>query len=552
MRRLPFVLALATVLAFSVLPLARTLLASVLVADDPSAPIEFTLAHFEELATGRWRLLGNSVLVALGAAVISLLIGVPYAWLTSRSDLPGRRVVGTLALVPLVLPPLVVTLAWTFVPGLGPSPITQAPPPSVWDGPVAVLRASATFALCYFPLVVLFARRALLAVPTAQEEAGVLSLGRMRTLGRVTLPLAAPGIVGGALFVFLFALNDFAVVDFLNWVRPTHTRIQVYPFESFTAWNRSAGEGPATALGVPLAVTGVLMLLLIHRLVGTRPRAAQSAHGTPSAPWPLGPWVVPAWAYVGAVLAVSVGVPVVGLLLKAGGLRSYRAVWRLVATPEGGDVEIAWTLWFAFLAATIALLTAFSLAHHAARTRRAWIPVLVLLPLALPPIFLGAGTLRLLNDPSLSVPIPGTSLTRNPFLDLDGPQLGTATLLAAKYLPFALAVLWAAFLELDPRLEEAAASAGLRPLDRTLRIVTPLVSPAIGLAWVLVFVFSLREIDTVVLLTSKTVMRRLYNMMHFQRDEQVAALGVILMALQAIPFAVLALLAPRRKAAVPG
>ena len=54
----------------------------------------------------------------------------------------------------------------------------------------------------------------------------------------VTLPLALPGILAGALFVFLFSLNDFSLVDYLNFVRPTTDRISVYPYESFTAWTK--------------------------------------------------------------------------------------------------------------------------------------------------------------------------------------------------------------------------------------------------------------------------------------------------------------------------
>jgi ABC-type Fe3+ transport system permease subunit len=122
-------------------------------------------------------------------------------------------------------------------------------------------------------------------------------------------------------------------------------------------------------------------------------------------------------------------------------------------------------------------------------------------------------------------------------------------LLVAKYVPFAIVALWAAFLEIDPRLEEAAASAGVRRLDRALGILVPLAKPALVLGFLLVFVLGLREIDTIVLLSSDTVMRRVYTMVHYQRDAEVAALCIVLVVIEALPFAAFALLTPKTKTA---
>jgi ABC-type Fe3+ transport system permease subunit len=242
---------------------------------------------------------------------------------------------------------------------------------------------------------------------------------------------------------------------------------------------------------------------------------------------------------------VAAVLPVLGLAVKAGGLDSYRAVWRVVAGPESSSNEIAWTLWSAAGAAILSVPLAFLLGRHAARSGSLALLALAILPLALPPVFLGAGYLKLLNLPELSIG------GRNPFLDQDGPRLGSMLLLVAKYAPFAIVALWAAFLEIDPRLEESAAASGVRPLDRALGVLVPLVRPALALGAVLVFVLSLREIDTIVLLSSDTIMRRIYTMVHFQEDSQVAALCVILICLEGLLFAAYALLFPTATAAGP-
>jgi iron(III) transport system permease protein len=570
MNRAATVLCVLALLLISVLPIARTLAASVVVSDEPGAAWEFTTAHYERLfvpgedAAGqdpgalvsptervlaRWKLLGNSVLIALLSALGALLVGVPYALLTARTDVAGRRLLSAVYATPLLLPPLLVALAWTMA--VPPSKPVGPDQGGFWDAPVAVLRAAAVFTLGYFPLVVLFARRALARVPASLEESARLAAGPWAALRRVTLPLAAPGVLAGALFVFLFALNDFAVVDFLNWVNPTPEQIAVYPFESFVRWNSVSkeGAGAATALGAPMALLGVALLLAIHRLVGRGTRATVTGAFRDPAPWRLGAWRVPAAVLAGAVVFLAAVIPVAGLAVQAGGLDSYRAIWRIVAPPHSSSDEVLWSLWTAAGATVVAVPLAFVLAHGAARRGRSWVLVLALLPLALPPIFLGAGYLRILSDPGFRLTVSGMVTERNPFTDPDGPRYGPILLLAAKYLPFALAALWAAFLEIDPRLEEAAAVAGVRPLDRVLGILAPLTKPAIALAAVLVLVFSLREIDTVVLLSSESVMRKVYSLIHYTRDAQAAALCVILIGMEAVLIALIALLVPRQRTA---
>lgn len=564
---------LLVLLAITVLPIARTVAESFLVRDRPGGPATVSLERYRELFAGtpssatepegtapgaapatparrspaaRWRLLGNSVAIATVGALLAVALGVPFALLVSRTDAPLRGLLGALYGVPLVLPPLLVALAWTYLRGYAPSPSAAPPEPSPWDGPVAVLRAGGMFGLAFFPLVVLFTTKALDRIPASIEESARLVLGPRRALLRVTVPLAAPAILASAFFAFLFALNDFSLVDFLNWVRPLPQQISVYPFESFTAWSKSQGEGIATALGVPLAVLGTVLLVVTHSLLGRASRTSVTGEFRAAPPIPLGRWRIPAAAAGVALLVLAAGIPIAGLLAKADGGTSYRAAWRLVAPPESGTNDLLWSLGHSLAAAAIAVPIAFVLAHHAARSGRMGALVLAALPLALPPVFLGAGYLRLLGDPTFTWPLPGGG-SRNPFLDTDGPRLGSVLLLAAKYLPFAMAALWAAFLSIDPRLEEAAATAGAGRVDRALGILAPLAAPALALAFVLVFTFSLREIDTLVLLTSDSVMRRIYSMVHFQRDSQVAAMCVLLLVLVALPFAFLALLAPPRR-----
>lgn len=572
MSRAAVLVSLLVLLLISVVPLGRTIAESVLERDASGKVVGVTTERYEELFVGprdtdaatadetpasrpvskRWAMLGNSAAIAATAALLAVLVGVPYAVLVARTDVACRGFLSWAHLAPLVLPPLLVGVAWSYLPFAAPPPVTSAPEPSIWDGPAAIGRAGGMFALCYFPLVVLFTSRALRRVPAPLEDAARLAAGPWRALRSVTLPLAAPTILASALFVFLFALEDFALVDFLNWVRPVGQRVGVYPYESFTAWTKSQGEGISTALGMPLVLLGIGLLVVIHRIVVRESHATVGSAFRAPEPWRLGRWRVPAAIAAFGLLVVSAGLPVGGLLVKSGegGVDAWRRVWSLIAGPESQSKELLWTLWFAGAAAVLSIPLAFVLAHHAARRGKVWPLVLAFLPLALPPVFLGAGALRVWESSWLSFPLPGGG-ERNPFSDPDSPRFGSVLVLVAKYVPFAVAAFWASFLSIDPKLEEAAASAGVRPLDRALSITAPLARPAAFAALVLVFVFSVREIDTLVLHSSDTLMRRVYTMVHFSRDSQVAALCIIILAIQALPFAFLSLLAPKAAAEDP-
>lgn len=564
MPRLPTLLCALVLFLISLAPIGRTVAESFLVREAPGAPAEVSLEHYDRLflaqaelpstadvpapvrsPTRRWRLLGNSVAIGLVSALLAVLIGVPLALLVTRTDLPGREWIGHASLAPLVLPPLLVGMAWNVVLP-APESTKGAGAWGDWGGVVAILRAGSLFALCYFPLVFLFARRAFRRVPAALEESARMVGGPLVAVRRVTLPLAAPGILVGALFVFLFALNDFSLIDLLNWLRPVSDRVTVYPFEAFTAWSKLNGGAIATALGMPLVVVGVVLLMAVRRLVG-HSRETLSGSFRQARPWALGRFRYAAYAFLLALLVTAVGIPVGALLVEAGGLENYSAIWRQVALGESQFVDTALfrTLYLAFGAAIGALPLAYLLGLRAARTGRTGLLTLSILPLALPPTILGAGYLLLLATPELDLRLGGV----NPLHAIGGPQLGAIAMLVAKYVPLAALAVWAASLEVGPRMDEAARLAGASPSARVFDVMVPLLRPALVIGFVLVFVFVLREIDTLVLLESSTLLRRIYQLVHYQRDAQVAALAVMLLVLQVVPFVLLWLLFPRDDAA---
>ncbi|MFB3980020.1 molybdate ABC transporter permease subunit [Microbacterium proteolyticum] len=206
--------------------------------------------------------------VATGAAATAVCagVGIPLALLIARSSRRTAAVLRALVTVPLVLPPMVggVALLYLFgrsgwLGGLG-LPFTTT----------AVVLAQVFVAL---PFLVLAVEGALRSTGVDFERAAA-SLGASRgtILRRVTLPLAAPGIVAGVVLCFARAIGEFGATALFAGNRPGVT--QTMPLAIYTAFNGGGvAEGTAVALALLLLVTAIAVLLLVR---GWRPSAGAS------------------------------------------------------------------------------------------------------------------------------------------------------------------------------------------------------------------------------------------------------------------------------------
>ncbi|HET6201340.1 MAG TPA: ABC transporter permease subunit [Planctomycetota bacterium] len=472
-----------------------------------------SLGNFATVLTeGRqWGLLGRSLLLGLGSAVGAFLLGFPYGFLVARTDTPGRRMFAALAVGPLLLPPLVHAIAWNGMTGA--------------SGPGAAI---AVFALGSFPLVAVLSARAFERVDARREEAALLAGGGRARLA-LSSRLALPAGLVGALCVFVFAVSDFAVPDFLTSVG---RKFSVYADEIFTRWQRRGSSGQAVAAALPICLLSGAGLLA---LAGLRRRGASLTVGGDFVPPPLlslGRGRAPALAFLLAVGALSFGIPIARLAWVAGSLGTVRA-----ALAEA-RFDVANTMLASTLAAALASVLALLLAHLALRARppiaRA-IEVGALLPLAVPAIAMAVALIRLWNRGGL----PGLVYT--------GVGVVVAAL-AGRYFAFPYHAAATGLAPLDPSLEEAAQGGGIPFGRRLLGIVAPLAGPSLATAFVLTFVFGMRELDTIVLIPSgnRSVMFRIYNAIHFSRPAFVAALSLVLAFLTALPLLLYRLLAGRR------
>jgi iron(III) transport system permease protein len=212
--------------------------------------------------------LWGTVVVSIGSVIGALLIGVPLAFLLSRTEFRGRRVLSGVATLPAALPPLVGVLAFLFLYGES-GVVTRAVQhvlglrnaPWTLTGIPAVIFVHAYTMYVY---VFLFVSAGLERYDTTLDEAAA-GLGASRTLSlrRVTLPLLTPSLAGAMLLVFMSALGSFsAPYIFGGGARVLATQILVSKL--------NGALGLAYVETTVLAVTAVLALLLLRRLEGKR------------------------------------------------------------------------------------------------------------------------------------------------------------------------------------------------------------------------------------------------------------------------------------------
>jgi ABC-type Fe3+ transport system permease subunit len=222
-RRLVLTSAAAVVIATGLAPIL------VLVARSLAAELQTGFAYSRVLfSSGRaWILATHSLALSSMTTLITLVVGVPLGILLGKSDLPFRRVLLIIFVVPLVIPPYVLAVCWSnalsqdgaVAHWLTPQLTSQF---SVWlfglAGCILVL------ATTFLPIVVLIIVAQLSSVRSSHEEAARLVSGWPGVLWHITLPLIAPGIALAAVLVFLLSLGEFGVPIFL--------RFDVFPVES--------------------------------------------------------------------------------------------------------------------------------------------------------------------------------------------------------------------------------------------------------------------------------------------------------------------------------
>ncbi|MBN1660187.1 MAG: iron ABC transporter permease, partial [Anaerolineae bacterium] len=199
-------------------------------------------------------------------------IGGSLAWLVVRTDMPGRKLVNQLALIPYIMPSWTLAQAWLVffknrlsggTPGVFEYLVGQSPPNWLSYGPVPIMICSA---LHYYTFFFLFVSAALMSIDSNLEEAGELAgASRRRILRKITFPLVMPAILSGVIMTFSKVMGTFGGPNILG------TPVRYYVVATMIRGSIGVGD---KADGFVLAIILILFSLVIinmnQRLVGTR------------------------------------------------------------------------------------------------------------------------------------------------------------------------------------------------------------------------------------------------------------------------------------------
>jgi iron(III) transport system permease protein len=510
-------------------PPALIWLPSILISTAAILPLVYLAARATE---GGWMDISETVLdgdtlavlarsVALAAIVTgaAVVLAVPLAWLTARTDLPAREAWGVLAALPLVIPSYVGGLV--LVSTLGPRGLLQGflEPfgierlPSIYGLPGAALALT----LFTYPYVFLTVRGVLKDMdPSLEEAARGLGSGRWTVFFRVTLPQLRPGIVAGGLLVALYALSDFGAVSLLQF--------DSFSREIYVQYTSAFDRTPAAILALMLVCLVAVMFLLESR---SRGRAGYAQSRTRlAAPVPLGLWRWPALVFCGTVVLLALVVPV-GVL-----------VFWLVRGLLSGEVlspvwESAWhSVYVSGLAAGVAAVAALPVAVLAAR-----FPGKV------------AGAVERLTYFGFALPAIVLALALVFFGANYAPALyQTLPLLIFAYvvhfLPQAVGPIRASLLQARPSIEEAARSLGRGPASVLATVTVPLARSGLVAGAALVFLTTMKELPATLLLGPTefgTLATEVWNATSGAFFARAAAPALVLIVLSAPPLYLLAI-----------
>jgi iron(III) transport system permease protein len=509
---------------------------ALLVAIALLAPIAYLVIRASEAGSDLWPLIfrertwiifRNTLQLVAAVSLTTIVIAVPYAWLTTRTDLPGRRFWSIIAPLPLVIPSYAGALA--LIGSLGPRGIVQK-----WLEPFGVdrlpeiygfLGAWAALSLFTYPYVFLSVRSAIRGLDPGLEEASRgLHHGSWSTFFRCILPQLRPAIAAGALLCALYTIADFGVVS--------QMRYDAFASTIYTQYRSAFDRTLAASLGLILVL---LALALVAGEGALRGRASYHRLGSGSnrraRVIALGGWRWPALFFVAIIPVLALGVPIATL-----------AYWLITGASGGadlGDLPRAAANSFFVGAATAVVATFAALPVAILSVRYAWSRLsrsmerMTYLGYALPGIVV-----------ALAFVFVGARYVSPLYQTLPWMILA----LVVRFIPQGVGATRASLLQISPRLEESSRSLGRGGYGTLIRITAPLALPGISAGAALVFLTVLKELPVTLLLSPTgfdTLAGDIWHATDAGRYGQAAAPALLLIGLSLIPTILLSARAER-------
>lgn len=460
-------------------------------------------------------LLGSTALLVVAVTATTTVVGTTTAWLTTRTDLAGRRLWSALATLPLVIPSYVGALAMLgtsgnaglmtqvlSVVGIGPLP--------VFAGFWAAWGALSLWNFSYVHLLAVPALRRM--DPALEEAARGLGSSRARTILTVVLPQLRPALLSGALLVGLYVISDFGAVSLLRY--ETFTRA------IYTQFRGRLDVTPALFLSGILVIVALLLVWAEQRSRG-RARLHAERPPRPPAPTRLTGWArFGAYGFLSAVVVGALVLPMLTLVWWMGrGISLGNTVGAVIAETIGSaTVSLSAAVLTVLAALPLAVLTV----RHADRRTRL-LEAVTWSTYSLPHLAVGLGFLVL-------------ALRAAPALYQTLPLLLIAYV--AMFLPLALSTTQSGLRQVGTDLEDASRSLGVGPIGTMRRVTVPLLARPLLAGGALVFLTVMKELPATLLLRPtgfETLAVRIWSASSELFYTQASMAALVLVAISAVP-----------------
>ena len=447
----------------------------------------------------------NTVKIAFFVTIFGTLLGLFYAWLIGRSDIPLKGVMKALFTIPYMFPPFFGAMAWSLM--LAPrSGYMNKLFMHISGGTTPLLNINSIGGIVfvetcyYFPFVFLQVVSALERMdPTLEESARIAGAGQWYVIRKITLPLVLPAIAAGAMLILISSLSHFGVPAILGF----SNNIFTLPTKIYQLINRSAGSFQGIREGASLSILLVLVViaaLYLQRLV------LKTGHYDIIKGKSMRPMLIKLRGARFPLLAISllslfiiVVVPLfmifIVVFLKANGLPltlvnlTMRHYQYILGQSKMVRDSIVNSLFLSVTSGVITMFLGVMIAYVIIKVRpkgKGFLEILSLLRYSIPGIVLAIGVILVWSG-SFKVNLYNTIWI---------------ILIAyiARYVSFAMKSASASLEQVHSSLEEAARSCGATHLESLRDITLPLIRPGMIAGFFLIFLPAMRELTTSVLL----------------------------------------------------
>ena len=487
---------------------------------------DFTLYYWKYLLVGKlsgatlWGPLKNSLVVGLFTVLVSVPLGSVLGWLVVRSDLPGKKLIGMLVVIPYMIPSWCKALAWLavfrnntsgslgFLAGLG-IPI----PDWLAYGPVAIVLC---MSLHYYAFSYIHVSSALRSINSELEEMGeICGANKVQILKSITLPLVLPSILSAVVMTLSKAIGTYGVAANLG------SRIGYFTLATkMKTFINGGPQGVGFAMSLVLISLAALIIFSNQKLIGVRKSYATiGGKGGRSNEMHLGKAKAPLMAFLVIFLFFAMVAPMfvlvmetfqvttgngyglsnltlynwIGAVEEADRYINYPGIFR---NPEFG--KAVWnTIRLTFIGSIITALCGQFLGYISTRGRGKWYgsttEQLVFIPYLMSGIAFSSMYVAMFSQPRLGGLIPSL--------------YGTFTLIVltsvVKHFPFASRSGTANMMQIAVELEEAADINGANFWQRMGKIVLPLAKNGFISGFMLTFISIAKELDLIIIMMDK-------------------------------------------------